>query len=352
MSLSDVLQQALAQNVSDIHLLAGSAPFIRVNGVLKRIEGHEILTPELITSYLQEMLNQDQLLLFQNNKEIDLSYQFDENHRFRVNVYYQQGTPAVAFRFIPNRILSIDELQLPRVFHDIAQLRQGLVLVTGPAGEGKSTTLAAVIEEINQTRAEHIVTIEDPIEFIYKPSQSIVSQREIAEDTKSWGIALKSVLREDPDVVLIGEMRDLETISAALTIAETGHLVLATLHTNSAGQTVDRIIDVFPESQQEQTRQQLAATLAAVFSQRLVPSRKDSRVLAMEIMIATQAVKNLIREGKSYQIDNVLQTSSEYGMLTLEASLANWVKTGLVADEVARRYAIRPLEYDRLMKGM
>src|SRR3989344_6071840 len=257
MSLTSLLQQAIALNVSDIHLITGTPPFVRVNGELKRLDNAPVLTATDIATYLTEFLTADQLKLFTDNKEIDLSYQLDADHRFRVNIYQQQGSPAAAFRFIPNRIQSVDELQLPQVFHDVAKAKQGLILVTGPAGEGKSTTLAAVIEEINQTRAEHIVTVEDPIEFIYKPIQSIISQREIAHDTHSWDMALKSVLREDPDVVLIGEMRDLETIAAALTIAETGHLVLATLHTNSAAQTVDRIIDVFPDHQQEQIRQQL-----------------------------------------------------------------------------------------------
>jgi twitching motility protein PilT len=271
-------------------------------------------------------MSPEQKQIFDQQKELDFSYEMKKN-RFRVNAYTQQGSAAAAIRYIPQNIRSIDELQLPQVFHDITKLKQGLVLLTGPTGEGKSTSLAAIIHEINQTRANHIVTIEDPIEFVYQPIQSIVSQREVHYDTLHWDVALRSVLREDPDVVLIGEMRDLETIAAALTI------------------------DVFPEHQQEQIRQQLAATLAAVFSQRLIPTKQDSRVVAVEILLASIAVKNLIREKKTFQIDNVLQTSADQGMITLEASLANWVKAGIVTQETAMAFALRPTELERMLKA-
>lgn len=350
MPIADLLQLVLDQNASDLHLLVGSPPFIRVNGKLIKTQMAP-LSPTDTQELIYSLFTPEQKQLFDQQKELDFSFQFKENARFRVNAYTQRGTYAAALRFISNQIRSIDELHLPQVFHDITKLKQGLVLITGPTGEGKSTSLAAIIEEINQTRAEHIITIEDPVEFLYTPALSIISQREIHYDTLHWNVALNSALREDPDVVLVGELRDLETIATALTIAETGHLVLATLHTNSAAQTVDRIIDVFPDSQQEQIRQQLAATLAAVFSQRLVPTRKEDRVVAVEVLIANAAVKNLIRERKSFQIDNVVQMSADQSMISLEASLANWVKTGLVNEEIAREYALRPGEFDRIMKG-
>lgn len=350
MTIADLLQLVLDKGASDLHLIVGSPPFLRVNGKLTSVE-----VPALSASEAQEMvfalLTPEQKQLFQQQKEFDFSYEFQKTSRFRVNAYTQRGTVAAALRFIPNVIQSIDELHLPQVFHDITKLHQGLVLITGPTGEGKSTSLAALIEEINQTRAEHIVTIEDPVEFVYSPAQSIISQREVHYDTMHWNIALNSVLREDPDVVLIGELRDLETIATALTIAETGHLVLATLHTNSAAQTVDRVIDVFPEHQQEQIRQQFASTIAAIFSQRLVPTLKGSRVVAVEVLMANSAIKNLIRERKSFQIDNVVQVSAEQGMISLESSLVNWVRTGLVDAQMAREYSIRPGEFDRLLKG-
>ena len=252
---------------------------------------------------------------------------------------------------IHSNIKTPEQLRLPQIIHTFATLKQGFILVTGPTGHGKSSTLAAIIEEINQTRSDHIVTIEDPIEFIYTPKKSIISQREMKYDTHGWDIALRSALREDPDVVLVGEMRDYETIAAALTIAETGHLVFATLHTNSAAQTIDRIIDVFPEEQQQQVRQQLAGSLEAVISQRLIPAIPAGRIPATEILLATSAVRNLIREGKSHQIDNVIQTSGAIGMMTLENSLVSWVRAGAITLEMAKTYALRPGEVERLVHG-
>jgi twitching motility protein PilT len=276
------------------------------------------------------------------NKEVDFSFQFGQYGRFRVNVYHQKGLMSAALRLIPTKIKTIEELKLPQICHEFAKMRQGLVLVTGPTGHGKSSTLAAIIEEINQQRAENILTIEDPIEFVYTPGKSIISQRELHADTHSWDIALRSALREDPDVVLVGEMRDFETIAATLTVAETGHLVFATLHTNSASQSIDRIIDVFPAAQQGQIRSQLALSLQAVLSQRLIPSQKGGRVVATEIMLASTAVRNLIREGKAFQIDNVIQTSSEAGMISLESSLAEHVTSGALTIEKALEYTQRP----------
>lgn len=351
MTMHDLLQMVVDRDASDLHIVVGSPPHLRVHGELIPVEGVPPLTGEHTKLLIQALLTDEQRNLYEVNKELDFSYSFEDKGRFRVNAYTQKGSSAAALRLIPTKIRSIEELQLPQVFHDATKLRQGLVLVTGPTGEGKSTSLAAMIQEINQSRSEHIITIEDPIEFAYSPEKSIISQREIHHDTHSWEIALRSILREDPDIVLIGEMRDYETIASAITIAETGHLVFATLHTNSASQTIDRIIDVFPEHQQGQIRQQLASSIEAIFSQRLVPTKTGGRVCAVEVLIANSAVRNLVREGKSFQIDNVMQTSAESGMVTMESSLMRWVQTGLLSPEVARAYATRPTEFDRLMKN-
>ncbi len=258
MNIQDMLKMTVEQDASDLHLIVGSPPMLRVNGVLTPIPGTEVLTPEEAQKLIVAILSEEQRELLNVNKEVDFSYQFEESGRFRVNAYYQKGAISAAFRLIPTRIKTIEELGLPEICHQFAKLKQGLVLVTGPTGHGKSSTLAAIIEEINTQRAEHIVTIEDPIEFVYSHSKSLVSQREMHGDTHSWAVALRSVLRQDPNVVLVGEMRDFETIAAAVTVAETGHLVFATLHTNSASQTIDRIIDVFPDLQQQQIRMQLS----------------------------------------------------------------------------------------------
>lgn len=347
MNIQDLLNLVVQKDASDLHLIVGSPPALRIDGALKFI-GSELLTSEQSQALILELVTpeqKDQLLV---NRELDFGYQFAKQGRFRINAYFQQNSLSAALRLIHSHVKTPEELKLPEIVHHFVKLRQGLVLVTGPTGHGKSSTLAAIIEEINNSRADHIVTIEDPIEFVYQPKRSIISQREMKADTHSWEIALRSVLREDPDVVLVGEMRDYETIAAALTVAETGHLVFATLHTNSASQTVDRIIDVFPEEQQQQVRQQLAMTLEAVFSQRLVPARAGGRVPAAEVLLGTPAVQNLIREGKGHQLDNIIQTSGELGMISLESSLAGWVRSGIVDLEVAKTYAIRPEEVDRL----
>lgn len=352
MNIHDMLQMLVERNGSDLHIVVGFPPTLRVDGELIPIEGSPVLKREHAELLIYPLMTQEQKDYVTVNKEIDFGYTFKDKGRFRINVYMQQGTISAALRLIPSRIKNIDELQLPPIFHQLTQFRQGLVLLTGPTGEGKSTTLAAMIEEINQTRGEHILTVEDPVEFVYTPQKSLISQREIHQDTHSWEISLRSALREDPDVVLVGEMRDYETISAAITIAETGHLVFATLHTNSAAQTIDRIIDVFPEHQQAQIRQQLASAIQAVVSQRLVPMNGGGRVAATEIMMATSAVRNLIREGKSFQIDNVIQTSADAGMMLLETSLMQWVQRGSITMETARSYALRPEELDRMSHSM
>ena len=351
MDIKQLLQLTVDKKASDLHIIPGTPPVIRVEGVLSPVVGETVLSPEDITKFIHDVLQAEQFERFSINREIDFSLAFNEKARFRVNAYTQKGTSALSFRCVPMEVPDIASLGLPKIINSFSELRQGLVLVTGPTGHGKSTTLAAVLNEINKTRAEHIITIEDPVEFLIKPVKSIISQREMGSDTHSWQVALRSVLREDPNVVLVGEMRDYETIASALTVAETGHLVFATLHTNSASQTVDRIVDVFPEEQQGQIRIQFANVIEAVFSMRLVPGSTGSRIVAHEVMLASPAVRNAIREGKTHQIDNIIQTSSEQGMNTLEMSLASLVKQGLVSSEVAFSYALRPEEVARLIKG-
>lgn len=349
MTIHDILQMLVDQQGSDIHIVTGSAPTLRVHGELLPVAGAPLLTQEQAEELITPLLTAEQKDFVTLNKELDFGYTFQDKGRFRINVYHQQGKIAAALRLIPAQIKTIEDLQLPPVFHQLTEYKQGLVLVTGPTGEGKSTTLAAMIEEINMARGEHILTIEDPIEFVYTPKKSLISQREVSQDTNGWDIALRSALREDPDVVLVGEMRDFETIAAAITVAETGHLVFATLHTATAAQTIDRIIDVFPSHQQGQIRQQLAATLQAVVSQRLIPLVQGGRTAAFEIMLATSAVRNLIRDGKTFQIDNVIQTSGELGMALIETNLLNLVQRGAITREKALEHAFRPDELERIM---
>ncbi len=350
MNIQNLLQIVVDNKASDLHLLVGLPPVLRLDGVLRSIANLEVLTAESLSDLVSQLTTPQQKEILNVNREIDFSFELPGQGRFRVNAYHQRGTMALSLRLIPLYVKTIEELSLPKICHTFATLRQGFVLVTGPTGHGKSTTLAAIINEINQTRAEHILTIEDPIEFIFPPGKSIVSQREVHGDTHSWEIALRSALREDPNVVLVGEMRDYETIAAALTVAETGHLVFATLHTNSASQTVDRIVDVFPENAKAQVQMQLSSTLEAVFSQRLVPLVGGGRAAAAEIMIATPAVKTVIREGKTHLLDNIIQTSAEIGMISLEASLGRLVQSGKLNYETALSFAVRPEELARLLK--
>jgi twitching motility protein PilT len=350
-NLKQLLQLVVDSKASDLHLLAGSAPTLRIDGVLVPVAGGELLTNEAVDVLIKEGLTSQQLEIIAMNKELDFSLSFSDKARFRVNVYTQKGSLAAAYRIIPLIIPSFDSLGLPSLLHSFTSLRQGLVLVTGPTGHGKSTTLAAMINEINQSRATHIVTIEDPIEFVFKSAKSIVSQSEMKGDTHSWQVALRSVLREDPDVVLVGELRDYETIAATLTVAETGHLVFGTLHTNSAAQTIDRIVDVFPQEQQGQIRLQLSNVLEAVFSQRLIPAIPKGRVIAYEVMLGTNAIKTAIREGKTHQIESTLQTSQEVGMNTLERSLVALVKAGKITLETAQSWSLRPEELTRLVRS-
>lgn len=351
MIIKDLLQLTVDRNASDLHIITGIPPHIRVEGRLFPVPGEDAITPEIVNKIVKEVLAPELLERLSVNKEVDFSLPFNEKARFRVNAYTARGNYSIAFRRIPLDIPRIDELELPKILHSFTGLRQGLVLVTGPTGHGKSTTLASMLNEINTSRAEHIITIEDPVEFVFKPDQSIISQREMGFDTHSWQIALRSVLREDPDVVLVGEMRDYETIASALTVAETGHLVFATLHTNSAAQTIDRIVDVFPEEQQQQVKLQLSNVLEAVFSMRLVPTTTGVRTVAYEIMLGTSAVRTSIREGKTHQIDNIIQTSTEVGMNTLEMSLANLIKAGTIDLDVAQSFSLRPEELLRLIRS-
>jgi twitching motility protein PilT len=339
--MQQLLQLAIQQQASDIHIVVGVPPMLRIHGSLMAVANESVVAAQKASEWILAIMTPQQKDQLLTNREVDFSYALGNQARFRVNAYFEKGVAAAALRLI----------QLPRVCHSLTKLKQGFVLVTGPTGSGKSSTLAAMIEEINQGRAEHIVTIEDPIEFLYHPKKSIISQREMHQDTHAWTVALRSVLREDPNVVLVGEMRDFDTIAAAITVAETGHLVFATLHTNSAAQSIDRMIDVFPAHQQAQVRQQLASSLEGILAQRLVPSLRGGRVPAVEVLLATAAVRNLIREGKAHQIDSVIQTSGELGMMTLEMSLATLVKAGMVDLAVAQAYALRPQELTRLVKG-
>lgn len=352
MDIKQLLQTVIDSNASDLHLIAGIPPMLRIDGTLTPVPGVGVLTPDIVAELIKQSMTSEQFERLSVNKEIDFSNSFSEKGRFRVNAYTQKNSFAGAFRMIPLTIPSIEQLGLPPILHSFTTLRQGLVLVTGPTGHGKSTTLAAMLQEINKTRACHIVTIEDPVEFVFNPIKSIVSQREMRNDTHSWEVALRSTLREDPDVVLVGEMRDYETIASALTVAETGHLVFATLHTNSAAQSVDRIVDVFPQEQQKQVQLQLSNVIEAVFSQRLVAATQKGRAVAYEVMLGTTAIKTAIREGKTHQIESILETSQETGMATLEKSLASLVKGGQVTTEVAQSWSLRPEELMRLVRGV
>lgn len=337
-SLAELLELTVKEGASDLHLTVGISPIIKVNGKLVRLE-HEILRPEDTEAYAREIL-QDAYEKYDAIGEYDTSYSIHGKGRFRVNIYKQRNSTALAIRVISLDMPTLDSLGYPETLKDICNLKRGLVLVTGPTGSGKSTTLAALINEINSNRESHIITIEDPIEFLHKHNKSIVNQREIGKDTLSYERALKVALREDPDVILIGEMRDLETISTAITAAETGHLVFSTLHTIGAAKTIDRIVDVFPPHQQEQIKIQLASVLQTIISQQLVETVDGDRTAALEIMVATPAIKNLIREGKTHQIESSIQTGSKYGMRTMDMELANLYREGIITQETAMNSAI------------
>ena len=355
MIIEDLLKEVIECGGSDLHISASLPPIKRVDGKLIRME-YQPLTSDQVEQLLFPMMSNDQRRRLEQDWELDFSYGIKGMGRFRVNFYKDKGSYAAAFRSINSEAPTLENMGMPPIVTEIAKKPRGLVLVTGPTGSGKSTTLAAMIDYINRTRAEHILTIEDPIEFVHKSKLSVIHQRELGMDTRSFANALKSALREDPDIILVGEMRDHETIALALTAAETGHLVFGTLHTSSASQTIDRIIDVFPQGQQQQIRVQLANSLVAVFAQTLLPKQlpdgtSKGRVMAQEIMVVTPAVSNLIREAKAAQIYSTIQTSTEYGMQTLEASLAKLVNDGLVSLENAMAKSSKPAELQRLIRG-
>jgi twitching motility protein PilT len=347
---SEVLTRMVNERASDVHLTSGFPPAIRVRGRVAPMEDYPPLGPQQTREVVYSILNDDQRKRFENNKQLDLAYSIPGVGRFRINAYFQRGAISAAFRLIPHDILSLEELQLPPILEDFTRKPRGFVLVTGPTGSGKSTSLAAMIDLINSTREEHILTIEDPIEFLHRHQKCIVNQREVGTDAMDFASALRAGLRQDPDVILVGEMRDIETISTALTAAETGHLVFATLHTQSTSQTVDRIIDVFPAGQQNQVRMQLSIALQGIVTQQLLPTADGSgRVAACEVLVPTPAIRNLIREGKTHQIYSAIQTSGSTGMQTMDSHLAQLVRMGKVTRSLAEQRAAVPEELRRLM---
>jgi twitching motility protein PilT len=349
--IETLLEEVIKKKASDLHIQVGLPPMLRVDGALVAVTGSAVLTEEAVEALIFAILDDEQKQILLKDKEFDFSFAFGDLGRFRVNAFHERGNLAAALRLIPNEILSTEQLGLPKTVEKFADYPRGLVLVTGPTGSGKSTTLASLINKINHEKPVHIVTIEDPIEYTHKSNKAVIVQREVHYDTYSFSAALRSSLRQDPDVVLLGEMRDLETIAAAITIAETGHLVFATLHTNGAAQSIDRMIDVFPPHQQPQIRAQLSNILMGICSQRLVPTIGGGRVAAAEIMIATPAVRNIIREGKTHQLEAVIQTGAEHGMQSMDKTLVNMIHAGTITYDEARNVAVDIDELDRLMRG-
>jgi twitching motility protein PilT len=346
---ADVLLDVLALNASDLHLTAGSPPMVREKGRLRALD-YPVMTPQMTRETIYSILTNDQRKRLENDWQIDFAYSIPGKGRFRVNAYFQRASLGAAFRLIPNEMPELDTLGLPPVLREFTKKPRGFVLVTGPTGSGKSTTLAAMLDVINKERHEHIMTIEDPIEFLHRHQNCIVNQRELGSDAPSFSLGLKAALRQDPDVILVGEMRDLETIGTALTAAETGHLVFATLHTQDTAQTVDRIVDVFPPAQQHQVRVQLSVSLQGIVTQQLLPTADgQGRVCATEILVPTPAVRNLIREGKTHQIYSALQTGGAHGMQTMDASLADLVRRHKITRELAEARSSAPEELRRLM---
>jgi twitching motility protein PilT len=347
--LKRILEIAAREQASDVHFSPGQPPILRIFGTLYPLVKEKKITPEDSKNLAFLMMNESQRQRFLKERDLDFSFDFEGKVRFRVNAFFQMGKVSIAMRLIPSKIRTIEELNLPPVLHQFTKAQQGFVLVCGPASHGKSTTLAALIDEINHTRTEHIITIEDPIEYVFEDDRSIIEQREIGEDALSFARALRSALREDPDVIMVGEMRDPETMAIAITAAETGHLVFATLHTNSAAQTIHRIVDSFPPEQQNQVRAQLSGSLLGIISQRLIPRVRGGLIPACEIMINTPAIANLIRENKIHEIPSVIETSAEIGMITLNRSLADLVKRGEISFENALNYSLNPIELRMLL---
>ncbi len=348
-TLHRLLASALHEGASDLHIAVGRQPTLRIAGVLSVLGEEDVVTSEIAHGLITELIPKERLEQFLRERQLDFAFELSDNTRFRVNAYFQQNSWAAALRLIPNKIRTIDELGLPAVLHDFTKLTQGFVLMVGPAGHGKSTTTAAILNEINLLRTAHIITIEDPIEYIFGQGRGIVSQREVGSDTPSFADGLRTVLRQDPDVLMVGEMRDADSIAAAMTAAETGHLVFSTLHTNSAAQTIDRIIDSFPPQQQQQVITQVATTLVAIVSERLVPRIDGGRVPALEIMITNPAIRNLVRERKIFSIDSVIQMGATEHMITLDQSLAGLVKAKQITPETAKLFSLNPAELERLL---
>ncbi|MBU3942961.1 type IV pilus twitching motility protein PilT [Patescibacteria group bacterium] len=347
--LKDLLGVALEQKASDIHVSVGHPPVLRIGGRLIRLVRKREFAPEDSKGIALTLMTKEQEERFLKEKDIDFSYNFNDKARYRVNIFYQRGNVSCALRYIPNKIPTIEDLGLPPILHEFTRPSQGFFLITGPSSQGKSTTLASLIDEINHLKSAHIVTIEDPIEYIFDDDRSIIDQRELGQDTLSFAKALKATFRQDPDVIMVGEMRDPETISTAITAAETGHLVFATLHTNSAAQSVYRMVDSFPGSQQNQIRAQLSGSLLGILSQRLVPRAKGGLIPACEIMLNTPAVSNLIRENKIHEIPMVIETSSELGMISLNRYLANLVRANEITLDVAQNYSLNPSDLSNLI---
>jgi twitching motility protein PilT len=347
--LKQLLKIAVQEKASDLHFSVGHPPTLRVSRRLIPLMKFDLLTSEDTKGIAFALLNDEQKERFLKRKEIDFSYKFESNIRFRVNTFFQKGNISVSMRLIPGKIRTIEELNLPPVLHEFAKASQGFVLIAGPSSHGKSTTLAALVDEVNHLKPVHIITIEDPIEYYFKDDRAIIDQREIGIDTLSFSRALRSTFRQDPDVIMVGEMRDPETIATAITAAETGHLVFSTLHTNDAAQTIHRIVDSFPPAQQGQIRAQLSGSLLGVISQRLTPRIKGGLIPACEIMISTPAVANLIRENKIHEIPMVIETSAEMGMITLNKSLANLVRAKEISMRTSLEYSLNPVELRRLI---
>jgi len=342
--MNELLETVFDKEATDLHISEGRPPVLRIDGQLKPVDNKESLTPEKAKALIYSLLSPEEEARFEKEKEIDFSYTLKKKTRFRVNVYYQKGYVSAALRLIPNKIRTIEELNLPAMLSKFCVVNQGFFVVVGPSGHGKSTALAAMLNEVNSKRTDHVITIEDPIEYIFQQQKSIVDQRELYHDTHSFSKALRSALRQDPDVIMVGEMRDPETISAALTAAETGHLVFTTLHTNDAPQTIDRIVDSFPPHQQNQVRYQLASTLIGILSRRLIPKIGGGIINAVELLAVNGAVRNLIRENKIYQIPSVIETSFEEGMISLNRSLAELVKQEKISLDSAMTYSSNPNE--------
>jgi len=344
------LEEVIRRNSSDLHLQVGMPAMLRIDGKLIKVEDGYVLNEKNVEDLVYAVIDEPQKVLLNTKRELDFSFAFGDLARFRVNAFHEKGNLAAALRLIPTEIRTVEQLGLPKIVSDFCKYPRGLILTTGPTGSGKSTTQAAMVDLINTNTSQHIITIEDPIEYQHHHKNSIIVQREVHFDTMSFGAALRSALREDPDVVLIGEMRDLETIASAITVAETGHLVLATLHTNSAAQSIDRMIDVFPPHQQQQIRIQLAGVLQGIISQRLIPMVGGGRIAAAEIMVVNSAVRNLIREAKTHQLDAVIQTGAEQGMQSMDRVLVDLIHQGKISYEEARNYAVDTQEFERLMR--